>query len=135
MFWHMKWGVVRSKMINNELNHERFSLTFIFIWWKLIWKILTYNFKINIYSLWFDYYLMYIILTKKAQFLICRNTPSPRVTRFHVARNSSKPRFVEFHYNGIPQNCVMRNSNGIPSTVPLTRFSHNAEFRNSKNAR
>jgi len=37
--------------------------------------------------------------------------------------------------HGIPQNRVMRNSNGIPSAVPLTRFSRNAEFRNSKNAR
>ena len=29
----------------------------------------------------------------------------------------------------------MRNSNRIPSTIPLTRFSRNTEFRNSKNAR
>ena len=29
----------------------------------------------------------------------------------------------------------MRNSNGIPSTVPLTRFSRNVEFPNSKIAR
>ncbi len=51
------------------------------------------------------------------------------------ARNSSKPRYAEFHYNGIPQNRVMQNSNGIPSTVPLTQFLRDAEFWNSKNAR
>ena len=84
---------------------------------------------------WADWAVRAILKIKFLVLILFLYTPSPCVTRFHVARNSSKPCYAEFHYNGIPQNRVMRNSNGIPSTVPLTRFSHNAEFRNSKNAR
>jgi hypothetical protein len=67
-------------------------------------------------------------------------TPSPHITRFHIARNSTSAEFLKtalcgIPLNGIPQNRVMQNSNGISSTVLLTRFSHNAEFQNSKNAR
>ena len=49
-------------------------------------------------------------------------TPSPHVTRFRVARNSAFVRVMR----GIPRYAeFQRNS----TTVPLTRFSRNAEFR------
>ncbi len=57
-------------------------------------------------------------------------TPSPRVTRIRITRNSTSTVFLLMYaLCGIPR--VMRNS----TTVPLTRFSRNAEFRNSGNAR
>ena len=67
------------------------------------------------------------------------NTPSPRLTWFRVTRNSTSAEFLKTALCGIPLQWnsskpryaeFQRNS----TTVPLTQFSRNAEFRNARQA-
>ena len=68
------------------------------------------------------------------------STPSPRLTQFCVTRNSTSAEFLKTALCGIPLQWNSSKSRYAEfqwnsTTVPLTRFSCNAEFRNSQNVR